>query len=104
MKHSVKYEISVRFIDGKVTKRDLAKLHKFTGLSLGELKTIIKEKRLVLGIIVNEQFYSGVEEILGLLNSLESSYKIFSNNSDVNKTFLEDVVYKINNISLRDIR
>lgn len=104
MKHPIKYEISIAFAGGEITKKDLLKLHDFTGLPLDTLKDTIASKRLVLGTIVNEQFYSGVKEIMGLINSLESTYKLFSNSSSVNKSFIEGIVYRVNNISLSDIR
>ncbi|MEZ8188272.1 hypothetical protein ACED29_20935 [Shewanella sp. 5S214] len=104
IKNPMKYEISIKFLDRKLKKNDLILLQGFTGIPLGELKAKCIESRVDLGTIVNEQFYSGVKEILLLLNLLESNYQLFSNSSEINKSFLENIAYKISNISLSDIR
>ncbi len=100
----IKYQISIRLIDGYIKNEDVVKLHHFTGLPLTYFQSIDNELRVPLGEIVNEQFYSGVKEIVVLIKSLKSNYQLFSNHSEIDLEFLDDIVYKINNIKLSDVR
>jgi len=100
----IKYQISISLIDGSIKKGDVVKLHRHTGLPLMHFQNIDSEVRVPLGEIVNEQFYTGVKEIVELIKSLESNYQLFSNNSKIDLDFLDEIVYKINNIKLSDVR
>ena len=100
----IKYQISISLIDGCIKKEDIVKLHSFTGLPLTYFLNIENEIKIPIGEIVNEQFYSGVKEILALIRSLKSNFQLFSNESKVELDFLEGIVYKRNNIKLSDVR
>ena len=100
----MKYTISIKFLDGKARKNDLVLLRNFTGLPFSELNIDDINNSIFLGTILNEEFYSGVKEILVLSNTLESNYQLFCNSSKIEKFFLENIANKIKNIDLSNIR
>ncbi len=104
MYHPIEYEISICILDTPLTNNDHKYLRKFTGFPVTKLNGTTKDDRVILGTIVNEKFYSGTNEIISLLASLDSKYLLFSNGIEVGDSFLEEISHKINNISLRDIR
>ena len=101
---TVQHEISLKLLDEKIEKSDLSFLKKFTGLPLVEINRSIDQSGVLLGELVNEKFYSGVNEIIVLLNKLKSNYQLYSNGNEINIKFLEDISIKVNNINLSDFR
>lgn len=100
----IKYEIAIKLLGSEFHKSDLITLKKFTSIPISTINEQLVSKKLVLGTIVNEDFYSGVNEIIQLIHLLKSEYQLYSNNTESDIEFLERIAYKINNVKLSDLR
>jgi hypothetical protein len=98
------YEIAVRFTGTEIKKEDLVSLRRFIAIPLGELNELVKRDKVIIGTLSNEKFYSGVKEMISLLDSFDSEHQIYSNDVKVDRSFLDDIALKVSNIKLSDIR
>lgn len=104
MKSLIVYEIYLCLTDQEVDQADIILLRKFTGLPLGELWRSCGERRVYLGKLFNEEFYSGVNEMLILLRNLKSSFRLYNGSLEIDIKLLKSISEQVEKVSLGDIR